>query len=391
MTSNEHATPPGDAEADGTDPAYRIELKDQYRRQRASEEARRMLNREARPHGMREWTAASDFIAAGPVHVPMRIDGLLPRGGFALLAAQAKAGKTTLLLNTTRCLLTGHPVMGRFPVEPVTGRIAILDYELSPNVLRDWLTRHDLNTDRLVVLPLRGQAYLASELLDPRERAGLAAELRNLDVEVLIVDPLSALLQAAGIEENSNSEVGRLLRTGLQGLVSEAGVSELIVAHHMGNLERSRGATVINDTPDALWRLVIDGPSDDDDDQDDDERQRYFSAYGRDVYVPQGRVDYDYTNGTLTMPDGAPSRARNRKQQRAELTASERREKVLNALYKAGGVIDGRRQLQAATGLNNANLTAAVDDLELRDLIEVEPIKDGRSRLQRYRRRGDNL
>ena len=350
---------------------------EEKRRQRARAMARQALDREDQPAGTREWHTAADFIAAGPDDVPMRVAELLPQGGVVALTAQAKSGKTTLELELARCLLTGDDFLGRFPVTPIDGTIIFVDLELPANTLREWLARHDLATDRVVVLPLRGRGHLFANLLNADDRSTIAAEIRALDGEVLIVDPLSALLQAAGLEENSNSDVGAMIRKGLLGLTHEAGVSELVIAHHMGVVERSRGATVINDAPDVLWKLVVD-------ESEDGDRSRYFSAYGRDVDVHQGRLDFDAATGRLTMPIGAPSRTSSRRQAQAEQTAAERRERVTDALYANGGVIDTRSALRAVTKLSNHNLTEALNDLELTGDVTVENVRDGRRTFVRY-------
>jgi len=52
-------------------------------------------------------------ILARPADPPMRVDGLIPWESSALLVAQRKTGKTTMLLNLARSLLTGEDFLGR--------------------------------------------------------------------------------------------------------------------------------------------------------------------------------------------------------------------------------------------------------------------------------------
>ena len=79
-----------------------------------------------------------------------RIDKLWPRRGKIVLAAQRKAGKTTLIGNLIRSLTSGDPFLsppgpfaladrGGFQVEPVDGTVALLDLELDRGMLRRWL------------------------------------------------------------------------------------------------------------------------------------------------------------------------------------------------------------------------------------------------------------
>jgi AAA domain len=57
-------------------------------------------------------------ILARPADPPMRVDGLIPWESSALLVAQRKTGKTTMLLNLARSLLTGEDLLGALPSLP---------------------------------------------------------------------------------------------------------------------------------------------------------------------------------------------------------------------------------------------------------------------------------
>jgi RecA-family ATPase len=70
-------------------------------------------------------------VLARPAEPPQRIDGLMAHEAGMLLIAQRKTGKTSFGLNLARCLVTGDDFLGRFPVRPLTGRVALLNYEVS--------------------------------------------------------------------------------------------------------------------------------------------------------------------------------------------------------------------------------------------------------------------
>jgi hypothetical protein len=87
-------------------------------------------------------------------------------------------------------------------------------------------------------------------------------------------------------------------------LLSEVGTdpaSDGLVVHHMGHTaEHSRGASRILDWPDATWKLVREDP-------DDPASPRYLSAFGRDVDLTEGRLDYDHAVRRLTSTHRAAS------------------------------------------------------------------------------------
>jgi len=67
--------------------------------------------------------------------------------------------------------------------------------------------------------------------------------------------------------------------------------------------ERARGESRLQDWPDAIWRLVRADP-------DDPSSPRFFSAYGRDVSVPEGRLSYDESSRRLSYVAGSRADAK---------------------------------------------------------------------------------
>ena len=88
---------------------------------------------------------------------------------------------------------------------------------------------------------------------------------------------------------------------------TEVGATELVLGVHAGWAgERSRGASALEDWPDAIWTMV----------KDDDSGRRYLSALGRDVDLPEIALDYDMDTRHLDrarrQPQGRPSRGTRR-------------------------------------------------------------------------------
>ncbi len=237
--------------------------------------------------------------------VEWRIEGVWPRGGNVLLSAGAKSGKTTTTGNVVRSLVDGARLFRVYPVEPITdGVVAVLDFEMPRNRVRRWLRDQGIrNATRLVVWTERGKAR-RFDVRDLTIRARWVARLRGANVKVWIIDCLSPALSALGIDENNNTEVGRIL-DGITATAEEAGVEEILLIHHMGHgAERSRGASRLLGWPDALWKIVRKRDEKNPAVEPEPDAPRYFSATGRDVDVKEGQLLFDPVSRHLTYAEG---------------------------------------------------------------------------------------
>ena len=279
--------------ADEIDPRE-AEISAEIERLRIRDEARRRYNDQRRETVTLPPIVRLDtFLAQNDPAVSFRIEGTLAKGGRTVLAAQKKAGKSTMIGNLLHCLADGVPFLGKFTVNETAARIVLIDNELDPNTLRRWLRAHRIHNEAAVeVISLRGHER-TFDILDDTIRAQWAAAIGQCDV--LVFDCLRPVLDALGL--NEHTEAGRFL-TALDALKAQTETSEVILVHHMGhNAERSRGDSRIEDWPDAIWKIFRSNP-------DDLASPRYFSAYGRDVEVPEGALDYDPETRTLTYGDG---------------------------------------------------------------------------------------
>lgn len=227
-------------------------------------------------------------VLARPEGPPHRVEGLIPADASTLLSAAKKTGKTTMTLNLARCLLTGEDFLGRFPVIPVKGRVALLNYEVTGAQVARWASEVGVPQDRLLLVNLRGRR---NPLLVPDDRKRLADLLGEHGTETLIVDPFGRAYN--GKSQNDAAEVGGWLVALDQFARSEAGVKDLVLTAHAGwDGERTRGSSALEDWGDVILTLTRDN---------DDAARRYLSAEGRDVLVEEDRLDYDPTTRMLTL------------------------------------------------------------------------------------------
>jgi hypothetical protein len=92
-----------------------------------------------------------DFLAVPDVDAQYRINDLWPTGGNVLLAAQYKAGKTSLVANLLRSLADGQPFLGKFGTTPPQ-RITLFDDELDERMLRRWLRDQGIRNQSAITL-----------------------------------------------------------------------------------------------------------------------------------------------------------------------------------------------------------------------------------------------
>lgn len=223
-------------------------------------------------------------ILARPPEPPGRVAGLIGWEASTLITAQRKTGKTTLTLNLARSLLTGQPFLGR-DVVPVTGRIALLNFEVSARQIATWATEVGAVGDRFLLVNLRGGG---NPFLPGDELAELIVEALP-EVETVIVDPFGAAF--TGDNENDAGQVRRWLGIVERFARSQLGARDLILTAHSGKGKEggARGSSVLEDWPDTIIRLT------------NDDGIRGISAIGRDVDLPAHELRYDDLTRVMSL------------------------------------------------------------------------------------------
>ncbi|WP_240619060.1 AAA family ATPase [Mycobacterium intracellulare] len=289
-----------------------------------------------------------------------RIDQVAPIEARIIASAQYKAGKTTMRDNAVRSLVDREPFLGRFTITQPAGALVLIDNELSEHTVQDWLDRQNIRNAEAVVdvVTLRGK--LASfNLFDDDCRAVWAKRFRDLGCDYLILDCLRPILDAFGLDENRDA--GRFL-VQFDAMLEAAGIRDAMLVHHMGHQgERSRGDSRLQDWPDATWRLVREDP-------DDPASERFFSAYGRDVDVKEGRLTFSETTRHLTYVDGSRGDTKTEAALQAVLAAL-----VADARTGGGGLSGRAIEIAVSDEHTQKSIRAAVKLAHRRDLLVRMP------------------
>lgn len=287
-----------------------------------------------------------------------RVESILPAGGRLNIFAGPKAGKTTLVSNLVRALVDGAPFLDTYAVDmhdretEETGGVLIFDTEMTGTQLVEWYD--DLGVEYMEdvhLIPLRGRAGWL-DFLDPKRRARLVAEIQEryeFPPSVVILDPVGPLLAALGLDENSNSDVQRLL-TAWDAFAADLGATESVLAHHAGHAGgRARGASAFHGSGDV--NLVItksEGAT----------GTRRISTTGRmDEELPPTPVSHDPETRRLTLGAVSVSKAR---EDHATRVLRARMTEVLDGREDGLGATDLAAALQAA-GLSRDGARAERD------------------------------
>jgi hypothetical protein len=262
------------------DPAFRSAVEIDLMRMEAREEAQRRA-REAKNRlevGTPSALLLSEFLAKELDPERFLIEGLVPINGTVTVVAAKKTGKSTFIYNIMHSLLTGEPLLGVFPVTQFEGRVGFVNYELTEEQAQDWFRRSPISaTNQIAIWNLRGKPnpFRSDEAL-----RDFATEVSSLGVRVLILDPFSSAFRGGNSQDNDEVK-DFWLRT--DSFKEASGVRELIMPVHAGRDEsRSRGASALDDHPDAILHL-----------NKQSDGTRTFHAFGRDVEVEEGELEFD--------------------------------------------------------------------------------------------------
>jgi hypothetical protein len=272
------------------DPVHQKAVADAVERMVVQDEARRVFSALNLPPKPFDAGTLAEIVARGP-EPAHRVAGLMPFESNLMIVATKKTGKTSVILNVARCLITGEKLFGTLDVRPMAAdsKVAILNYEVAAKTLARWATEVGIPADRLVIVNLRGRR---NPLKIESDRAQLAELLRGHHVEILIVDVFTKAF--TGDDQSNNSQTQVFFDELERWAREDIGVTELVVTAHAGKTGDSfRGASQPEGWADVNVYLTrsSDSPT----------AQRHLSAEGRDVAMDKTPLNYDVPTRLFTL------------------------------------------------------------------------------------------
>jgi hypothetical protein len=139
----------------------------------------------------------STFLEGGPTPIPYCIDGLLPQGGFSVLGAKPKSGKSSMSRCEAVAVAKGIPFLGR---DTVRGETILISMEDPRSHVDNCLRALDWNpeTDAAIHIVER----LSPSINETIEAIGDAL-IASPDVRLVIVDTLAKLLRVNDLNDYS--------------------------------------------------------------------------------------------------------------------------------------------------------------------------------------------
>lgn len=274
---------------------YENEIAERVRRMEIDREARRRFNAgNFVPPPDDASGSVADFMDCWPTKGRYLIDGICGTKHNVVITAQWKTGKTTFLTNIFRCLADGVPVLGSIPVKQQV--VGMWSCEMDADDLFDeyLMPQEPQETDNFHIANLRG--YQVNILTDDG-KAWAVNWLRSRKVKVWGIDSNARLARMSGVSENDNDDMTALFLA-IDEIKVEAGVDVCFILAHTGRMEheegkeRARGATVIDDWPDARWVLVKKG------------NVRFLTVDGRRVGLGETALMFDADTNRLTLGEG---------------------------------------------------------------------------------------
>ena len=153
------------------------------------------------------------------------VKDILQKNGKAMISAAPNVGKSILVQNMALDISAGIPLfMGKFAVAPA--RVLYLDLEMGESSLQERFQKM-CRTKAISGENLYLKYLPALNLLDDQSKKLIESWLEELNVQVLILDPLG---NAWAGDESKQEQVGQLTAY-LNTLIKKFGISILVVHH----------------------------------------------------------------------------------------------------------------------------------------------------------------
>lgn len=324
----------------------------------------------------------SDLYTSPPEPQRFLIDGLLPGGVVTLLGAHGGAGKSTLALIATACLVTGRPFMGKTtekcrvlffsgedPAPVIRRRLSRIcrHMDISPSELSHGLLMLD-TTDKPTLYNGTGTTALAALRLDVKE----------FNPGVIIIDNASDTYDANEIERARVREFMRLLAS-----LGKANNAAVLLLAHIDKQTAKGGASSEGYSGSTAWhnsarsRLFLSAKD-----------EGLILEHQKSNLGPRSEPIYlRWTDGGLLTQADAPGGTDDRATVLRLITEAFSRGEYISPAANAANNAYKVLQLspEFPRGLSRKGLSAVIRGLELEGIITQETFSTGhRNTRQRY-------
>ncbi len=307
------------------------------------------------------------------------VDGMVIGEGITLLSAQNKTGKSTVGINLVKAALEGGDLFGQLPTHLTDDAgVGVWNAEVSAATYEKWMREHGVDDEYAKRLQFFHMSGYSVDLMLPIWREQAVAWLREHNVKLWVLDPLSKIYRG---DENSATEVNAWWMA-LREIMSQADVPAAFVIHHAGHTDddrraRARGSSAIEGDPEVVLSYRHGGkpgnfPPD---------NRRYLSGVGRIDGIVSLTLDYETATRRLLVDSASQGFAADRQVQDDE-TVARAALKLLDgpdAKHDESGAWVSKEQIKRAdTGLGHKKTLECLGRCVTQGYVEIEETTNGK-------------
>jgi hypothetical protein len=228
------------------------------------------------------------------------IDSWFRANTSVLMNADPKAGKTRLALNLVQSLVEEQPFLGHFQCNWPEGQRAWYgNWDMPEDLFREYLHNYNwVQPDRMIVKHIGAMEF---PFWLPNVFDEFVSYAQRMKISLMVVDTLHVASQGYVSDFNDNDEVSQFIHL-LRKLCKAAGVENLLMLHHTGHGDktRGRGASTLAADVDGIWLLQMEDP-------DVHDSPRFLSARGR--MLGQSSLQLGYSMATESYSTSMQTRS----------------------------------------------------------------------------------
>lgn len=197
------------------------------------------------------------------------VEDLIGMGDITAIAAQPKAGKTTLVMTLVSALAEGSSLWGYKVGRPL--KVAVLDFEMQAHEIKNQYLVNASDSVRNNVFSLLVGSTEADDRLDlfsSRTRDDLKKMFAEHQIDYLVVDPLLEAVYGTEVDKVSDGDIANqnnVISSFLDAVRDITPSHGSFIVHHTNTEGKFHGAKVLERKPQALWYLSaedVDVPKD---------------------------------------------------------------------------------------------------------------------------------